>query len=342
MKAYVIILTMPMSVFMISGCKAEESEVVMAEEKPADPKADLTPMQYKVTQQCGTEPPFDNAYWDNKEPGIYVDIVSGEALFSSIDKFESGSGWPSFTKPLEQRNITTKADKTHGMVRTEVRSANADSHLGHVFEDGPVPAGGLRYCINSAALRFIHVDDMEKEGYGRFLPLFGRVAKNPVKTETAIFAAGCFWGVEHLFKEVDGVLETTVGYTGGHTDNPGYREVCNGDTGHAEAVEVIFDPSKVTFRELTDYFWKLHDPTTANRQGPDIGSQYRSAIFYTSEEQKKIAEESKAAFDKSGVFKKKAVTEITAATKFFDGEDYHQDYFDKHPNHRICHRLREE
>jgi peptide-methionine (R)-S-oxide reductase len=129
----------------------------------------LSPEQFRVTQQSGTERPFTGEYVDNKEPGIYVDIVSGEPLFASSDKFESGTGWPSFTKPIEPANVSEVRDTSHGMTRVEVRSANADSHLGHVFPDGPRDQGGLRYCINSASLRFIHRDDMEAEGYGAYL-----------------------------------------------------------------------------------------------------------------------------------------------------------------------------
>ena len=142
--------------------------------KPAaeDLKKKLSPEQYRVTQQCGTEPPFRNEYWDNHKPGIYVDVVSGEPLFTSLDKFDSGSGWPSFTKPIEKEHVKEKSDRTFGMERTEVRSTKSDSHLGHVFDDGPTEKGGLRYCINSAALRFIPVEKLKEEGYERFLPLF--------------------------------------------------------------------------------------------------------------------------------------------------------------------------
>jgi peptide-methionine (R)-S-oxide reductase len=134
----------------------------------------LSPEQYQVTQKNGTERPFTGQYWDNHEPGIYVDVVSGEPLFASVDKFESGSGWPSFTKPIDAENVVQKRDFSHLMIRTEVRSAHGDSHLGHLFTDGPKAEGGLRYCINSASLRFIHLDDLEAEGYGAYKKLFTR------------------------------------------------------------------------------------------------------------------------------------------------------------------------
>ena len=140
--------------------------------KDPEAVAKLSPEQYQVTQQCGTEPAFRNEFWNNHEPGLYVDVVSGEPLFASVNKFDSGTGWPSFTVPVEPGNVVEHQDRSYGMVRTEVRSAHGDSHLGHVFPDGPAAAGGLRYCINSAALRFIPVDDLEGEGYGDYRKLF--------------------------------------------------------------------------------------------------------------------------------------------------------------------------
>ena len=140
--------------------------------------AQLTPEQYAVTQQASTEPPFRNEFWDNHDDGIYVDIVSGEPLFSSTDKFDSGTGWPSFTRPITPANMVEKKDRTLWMVRTEVRSANGDSHLGHLFDDGPIADGGMRYCINSAALRFVPVDELESQGYGDYLSLFSKKGSN--------------------------------------------------------------------------------------------------------------------------------------------------------------------
>jgi peptide methionine sulfoxide reductase msrA/msrB len=293
-------------------------------------------MQYHVTQEAGTEPPFRNEYWNEHREGVYVDVVSGKPLFSSKDKFDSGCGWPSFTKPLAGQDVVEKRDISLGMVRTEVRSGAADSHLGHVFEDGPADRGGLRYCINSAALRFVPVADLEREGLGSFLPLFGKAASAP-KEELATLAGGCFWGMEDLLRKQPGVLGTEVGYTGGALPKATYEH----HEGHAEAVQIRFDPSKTTYEALLRFFFRMHDPTTLNRQGNDTGSSYRSAIFFHSEAQRQAAEKVKAEVEASGKWKRPLVTEVTAAGPWWRAEDYHQDYLIKHPGGYTCHWVRD-
>jgi peptide methionine sulfoxide reductase msrA/msrB len=310
----------------------------------------LSSLQYHVTQEDGTEPAFQNQYWNNHGDGIYVDVVSGEPLFSSRDKYDSGTGWPSFTRPLEAANVVSKTDDSLGMGRVEVRSRQADSHLGHVFDDGPPPTG-KRYCMNSAALRFISAAQLDAEGYGKYLPLFGLKPSKPAseektapaqaKTEVATLAGGCFWGVQELIRKVPGVVSSTVGYTGGTMANPRYEDVHTGRTGHAEAVQIVFDPRQISYESILRYFFRLHDPTTLNRQGNDMGSQYRSAIFWNSDEQRRTAERVKADVDASGKWDKKVVTEIVKAGPFYPAEDYHQDYLQKNPGGYTCHYLRD-
>jgi peptide methionine sulfoxide reductase msrA/msrB len=335
--------------------------------KPSDTelRSRLSPLEYEVTQHDATEPSFRNKFWDNHEAGLYVDVVTGEPLFSSIDKFDSGTGWPSFSRPVEPIRITSKADYKLGMKRIEVRSAAGSSHLGHVFEDGPAP-DGLRYCINSASLRFIPAKNLEAEGYGEYAVLFGGAPKTgsalaassdpnacvapapgeqpgcQATLETAILAGGCFWGMEEILRAIPGVLETDVGYTGGATAKPTYEDVHTGRTGHAESVRITFDPTKVSYEDLLEkWFFRMHNPTTKNQQGNDVGSQYRSAIFFTSPQQKEAAERVKKKVEASGKWRGPLVTEIVPASTFTLAEDYHQKYLQKHPGGYTCHYLRD-
>jgi peptide methionine sulfoxide reductase msrA/msrB len=285
--------------------------------------AKLTPEQIRITQKAGTEAAFCGTLLDNKKEGIYTCAVCGLPLFDSNDKFTSGTGWPSFTKTFDREHVVSKVDRSHGMVRTEILCGRCGSHLGHVFEDGPAPTG-LRFCLNSESLNFI-----EK---GEELPPESR----PVEVDEAFFAGGCFWGVEYAFSELPGVLSVTSGYQNGAMDNPDYRSVCSGTTGHAESVRVRFDPEIIDYETLVRFFFRIHDPTTLNRQGPDMGTQYRSGIYTASPEQMKVAQTVVADLKDSDEFRKRTiVTEIETAEPFYEAEEYHQDYVAR--TGRACH-----
>lgn len=283
----------------------------------------LDPEAYRVTQAAATEPPFCGGLLREKGRGIYVCVVCGLPLFRSEHKFESGTGWPSFYEVFDPDHVTRVPDHSHGMIRTEIRCSRCGAHLGHVFDDGPRPTG-LRYCLNSAALRFIPE--------GTELPPRSR----PVETRTAYFAGGCFWAVEHWFQLGPGVIDVTSGYMQGHVPNPTYEQVCSGTTGHAESVRVIYDPKRISYRRLLEAFFEIHDPTQPNGQGPDIGEQYRSGIWYVDEEQRREAEAFLAEKRLDPKFRgRPIVTQLEKAKTFYPAEDYHQDYIVK--TGRRCH-----
>jgi peptide methionine sulfoxide reductase msrA/msrB len=268
----------------------------------------LTPEEKRVIVDKGTEAPFTGEYDDFYEEGIFVCKACGNHLYDSSSKFDAGCGWPAFDK-VKDGSINTYSDYHLGYERTEITCSQCDGHLGHVFKGENFTSENTRHCVNSISVRFIAQASLD----------------------TAVFGAGCFWGVEELFRKVNGVYSTEVGYVGGHKKNPTYKEVCNDKTGHAEAVKIYFDSKRVSYQDLLTLFWSNHNPTTLNRQGSDSGTQYRSAIFYTNQEQKEIAEKSKKDVA-NGQFKDPVVTEIAPITEFYKAEEEHQKYLFKGGN----------
>ncbi|MFT6716658.1 MAG: peptide methionine sulfoxide reductase msrA/msrB [Saprospiraceae bacterium] len=272
----------------------------------------LSNEETRVIINKGTEYPFTGEYNDNKENGVYQCKQCHVSLFSSKDKFDSGSGWPSFDDAIEGavKEIVDADGK-----RSEIVCANCEGHLGHVFKGEEMTSKSTRHCVNSISLEFMPDE-------------------SNVKKDTAYFASGCFWGTEYYLQQLEGVLSTDVGYMGGHVKNPSYKEVCTGKTGHAEVVKVVFAPDSVSYKDLAKLFFETHDPTQVNRQGPDIGTQYRSEVFYTSESQKEIAAELVAELSIKGLV---IATKITEAPVFWKGETYHQDYYQGNGGRPYCH-----
>lgn len=305
-----ILLLITVVVFLqVLHLKIQSREDPGKEEFPQMKYNALTPEEEQVIVRKGTEHPFSGKYYDYKAEGFYLCKRCDAALFRSADKFDSGCGWPSFDDEIEG---AVKEVRDADGSRREILCARCDGHMGHVFRGEQFTAKNLRHCVNSISMNFVAMD----------------------KTARGIFASGCFWGTEYHLKKARGVLSTTVGYTGGHKKNPTYKEVCSGSTGHAEAVEVLFDPERISFEGLVKIFFESHDPTQMNRQGPDVGEQYRSEIFYLNEEQKETALRVMNILKDKGY---RLATRLSKAGAFWKGEEYHQDYYRKNNGSPYCH-----
>ncbi|MDY6965616.1 MAG: bifunctional methionine sulfoxide reductase B/A protein [Halobacteriota archaeon] len=276
----------------------------------------LTPKEESVIIYKGTEMPFTGEYYKHKKRGTYVCKRCGAPLYRSEDKFESHCGWPSFDDEIPG---AVKRETDSDGVRVEILCNSCGAHLGHVFEGEKFTKKDVRHCVNSISLDFVP----GKDGNG---------------AKKAIFAGGCFWGLEHYFKDEKGVISTRVGYIGGNKDNPTYKEVCSDKTGHAEAIEVTYDPSQTTYEDLARLFFEIHDPEQIDRQGPDIGKQYRSAIFYLDEEQKEISQKLIKILEEKGY---RVATTLEKAGTFYQAEDYHQKYYQNTGKQPYCHIRRE-
>jgi peptide methionine sulfoxide reductase msrA/msrB len=322
-------------VFDGNGSLVGPIEMAKVTKTDAEWKKQLTREQYQIARGKGTERPFCGTLLDNKKEGVYACVCCGLPLFSSASKFDSGTGWPSFFQPIAAENVAEYADNTHGMVRTEILCARCDGHLGHVFEDGPRPTG-LRFCLNSESLTFTPVEDVKKladplakQGAAATTQPMGGASQ---QTATAVFAGGCFWCVEAVFEELEGVIDAISGYAGGSKDTANYQAVCTGKTGHAEAVQIVYDPAKISYEKLLEVHFAMHDPTTLNRQGPDSGPQYRSAIFFADEREKQIAQALIEDLTDSKAYGKPIVTTLEPLREFFPAETYHQNYVCTNPN----------
>lgn len=292
--------------------------VVNAQTKPMKP---LTEAQKRVLVDKGTEAPFTGKYFKHFENGTYNCAQCGAALYRSADKFESECGWPSFDDEIE--GAVKRVPDKDGR-RTEIVCAACGGHLGHVFTGEKFTDKNTRHCVNSLSLDFAAA----REGSGS-----SAVDAVPV-AQTAIFAGGCFWGVEHLMQKQLGVISVESGYTGGTVANPTYEQVCTGRTGHAEAVLVTYNPALVSYETLAKLFFEIHDPEQIDGQGPDLGSQYRSEIFYGSAPERVVLEGLVAQLTAKGY---KIATRLTPATTFYPAEKYHQDYYVSKGSEPYCH-----
>ncbi|NNT72616.1 bifunctional methionine sulfoxide reductase B/A protein [Flavobacterium sp. IMCC34852] len=279
----------------------------------------LPPDLYAVARQADTERAFTGTMWKSETKGTYYCAACGLKLFKSDQKFVSSCGWPSFFEQDNKNSITFKDDNSYGMHRIEALCGRCDSHLGHLFDDGPEPTG-KRYCMNAISLDFVP-DAVANQNKGNL--------------ETITIGGGCYWCVEAVYENLTGVEKVVSGFSGGTVENPSYEEVCTGRTGAAEVVEITYDKTKTNLDEIFKVFFTVHDPTTLNRQGADVGTQYRSVIFYKNEEQKKAAESIIAELNKE-VFNNKIVTTLEPFKAFYKAKDYHQNYYENNKNQPYC------
>ncbi|GEC77354.1 bifunctional methionine sulfoxide reductase B/A protein [Flavobacterium aquatile] len=284
----------------------------------AEWKKILSPDLYAVAREADTERAFTGTMWKSETKGTYYCATCGNKLFKSDQKFVSSCGWPSFFEQTSKESITFKDDNSYGMRRIEANCGRCDSHLGHLFDDGPEPTG-KRYCMNAISLDF--VPDGVVSTSGDF--------------ETVVIGGGCFWCVEAVYQNLDGVKSVYSGYAGGTVENPSYEEVSTGRTGAAEVVEITYDKTKTNLDEIFKVFFTVHDPTTLNRQGADVGTQYRSVIFYKNENEKKVAQDLIKDLNNE-VFSNKIVTTLEPLKKFYKAEEYHQGYYENNKNKPYC------
>lgn len=276
-------------------------------------QASLAPELLKIIHDKGTEYPFTGSYNDFDQPGTYLCRQCGLALFRSDSKFHSGCGWPSFDKEIAGNVLRQNDADGH---RIEILCQRCNAHLGHVFTGEGFTSLNTRHCVNAASLDYVPSMDV-------------------LDTDEAIFAGGCFWGVEYYFKKLPGVLKVESGYTGGLVKNPSYEQVCGDNTGHFEAVRVVYDLSKLSYEEVAKYFFEIHDPTQTNGQGPDLGTRYLSVCFYYNDAQKNIATSLIKKLEEKGY---KIATRVLPVSIFWPAEDYHQNYYERTHKMPYCHQ----